>query len=275
MRPALAATAIAFTTLVAAPPAAQAQGSPATVKVLAAGSLKNALTQVGRDYEAAHPGQRVEFVFGPSGLLRDRLQAGEAADVFASANMAHPMSLAQSGRAEPVDRFARNALCALAAPNFQLHGKRLAERFTDPLVKLATSTPKADPSGDYAFEMFDRIEAQGQGPKGVAAALKARALQLTGGPDSPKPPADGRSLYGQLVAEGKADVFITYCTNAQDAKRERAALQVLPIPADINVPAAYGLAVLKPASAAARQFSAFLLGPQGQQALASYGFSAP
>ena len=45
----------------------------------------------------------VELEFGASGLLRERLEQGEAADVFASANMEHPEALSRSGKVEPGD----------------------------------------------------------------------------------------------------------------------------------------------------------------------------
>ena len=112
----------------------------------------------------------------------------------------------------------------------------------DPAIKLGTSTPKADPSGDYAFELFERVERTGAAPAGAARALAAKALQLTGGPDSPPPPP-GRNVYGMLVATGQADVFLTYCTNAVVAAAEEPALQVIEVPAAINVSAEYGLAV--------------------------------
>ena len=146
--------------------------------------------------------------------------------------------------------------------------------FGTPWHSLGTSTPKADPSGDYAFLMFERIESSGAAPAGSAARLKDKALQLTGGPNSPPPPP-GRNVYGVLVAEGKADVFITYCTNARLAQQEAAALQVLPVPETINVSARYGLAVLQPASPQARKFVEYVLGAAGQQRLAAVGFSAP
>jgi len=37
----------------------------------------------------------------------------------------------------------------------------LVSRMLDPGLKLATSTPRADPSGDYAWEVFRRIEEAG------------------------------------------------------------------------------------------------------------------
>lgn len=245
----------------------------APVLVHAAGSLRAAMTELAGAFEKAG-GPPLKLSFGASGLLRDRLAGGEAGQVFASANMEHPQALAASGRAEGVSAFARNALCVLAAPGFSLQGKTLAQRLLDADVKLGTSTPRADPAGDYAFEMFDRIEKSGAAGPGSAAALKARALQLTGGPNSPPPP-EGRNVYGVLVAEGRADAFVTYCTNAVLARREQPQLQTLPVPAEINVSALYGLTLLKPVAAPAREFVDFVLGPAGQAVLARHGFSAP
>lgn len=258
--------------LTALPSLSRAQGNALTV--FAAGSLRGALTLIGADFEAKPDGAKVNFVFGASGLLRDRLQNGERADVFASANMDHPRALASAGKAQPVQAFARNAMCALAAAGFDLRGKTLAERLLDADVKVGTSTPKADPSGDYAFEMFERIEKSGAAPAGAADRLKAKALQLTGGPNSPAPPAD-RNVYGALIGTGQADVFITYCTNAAIARKEVPQLQSLPVPEAINVSASYGLVMLEPASEGARRFVAFVLGASGQRRLAEFGFLPP
>jgi ABC-type molybdate transport system substrate-binding protein len=253
---------------------AQAQGTPPAVAVYAAGSLRAALTDVSRAFEQDRPAVKVNMTFGASGLLKDRIVAGESPQIFASANMAHPEALVAAGRASAVSAFARNALCVLATPAFSLRGKTLTLRLLDADVRVGTSTPGADPSGDYAFGMFDRIEATGAAGPGSAAALKAKALQLTGGPGSPAPPP-GRNVYGELVATGQADAFITYCTNATLARREHASLQVLDIPEAINVSARYGLALVGPVSADAQAFTQFLLGPKGQDILASHGFGAP
>ncbi len=140
-----------------------------------------------------------------------------------------------------------------------MHGRSLAQRLLDADVRVGISTPKADPSGDYAFEMFERIENTGAAPAGSAARLKHKALQLTGGPNSPPPPT-GRNVYSVLMAEGKADVFITYCTNARLVQKDIAALQIVPIPETINVSASYGMTVVQPASPQARRFVEFVLG---------------
>jgi len=251
----------------------QAQTAQRTLDVYAAGSLRTALEDLGRAFMKEH-GIQVRATFGASGLLKDRILAGESPQVFASANMGHPAALVAAGRVRSVLAFARNALCVLATPSFSLQGKSLALRLLDEDVKLGTSTPRADPSGDYAFAMFDRIEASGAAGPGSAAALKAKALQLTGGPDSPLPLVR-KTVYGELVATGQADVFVTYCTNAIAARRDHGALQVLEVPAEINVWSRYGLALLEPAGADAQAYAQFLIGPKGQAVLAVHGFMAP
>jgi len=256
-----------------AAPVPWARAQAAALTVYAAGSLRAVLGEIVAEFEARPDGVPVRLVFGAAGLLKERLLAGEAADLFASANLEHPQALLACGRAESVRPFARNALCALASPSFALQGQGLIERLLDERVKLGTSTPESDPSGDYAFEMFERAEACGDAPPGGAARLKAKALQLTGGPGSPPPPRD-RNVYGALVADGHADVFITYRTNAAIVRREQRQLQVLPLPERANVCATYGLAVLKGATPQARRFADVLLGEAGQRRLSAHGFAA-
>lgn len=247
-----------------------AQQSP--VPVFAAGSLRGPLTEAAKAFEASAGGLPVALTFGASGLLLDRIKTGADAQVFASANMAHPQALSAAGSFGPTQVFTRNALCALVRPGLAVDSTNLVATLLRPDVKLGTSTPKADPSGDYAFEMFQRVDNAGA-PAGSGAALAAKALQLTGGPTSPPPPAD-RNVYGVLVASGQADVFITYCTNAVVARREQPQLQAVDIAPAINVAADYGLAVRKDASPAAQAFAAYLLSPAGQAILRKAGFGA-
>jgi ABC-type molybdate transport system substrate-binding protein len=260
--PALAAA----TVLMAMPAAAQD-----TIKVHAAGSLKAALTEAAAAFAKKPDGAKVEFAFGPSGLLKDQLEKGEASDVFASANMAHPKALADAGKAGPVRAFARNTLCALAGAGVKATPETLLDTILDPKVKLGISTPKADPSGDYAWQLFANAE---KAKPGAQKVLEARALHLTGGPQHPPPPKD-RTVYGVIVAKGEADVFLTYCTNAILAKKEEPQLQVIAIPASLNVGADYGMVVMKGARPAGPRFADFLLSPEGRGILGGHGFAPP
>jgi molybdate transport system substrate-binding protein len=245
--------------------------SPDTVLLHAAGSLRGALTEVAKAFEAAS-GAKVEMKYGASGLLKDEIAGGARAEVFASANMEHPQALAKAGKSGPTVLFARNRLCALVRPGLAVDASSLLDRMLDPQVKLATSTPKADPSGDYAWEVFRKADAL---KAGSFATLEKKALQLLGGPTSPPPPASGRTLYGALIAAGTADLFLTYCTNAQVAAAENPGQRVVALPDALAVGADYGLAVMTSASPAAYRFAMFILSPEGQRILTKHGFTAP
>jgi len=236
----------------------------------AAGSLRAALTDVAKAFEAAGHG-KVQARFGASGLLKDEIAGGAKAEVFASANMEHPLALAAEKRSGPVAMFARNRLCALARPGLEITPAALLDRMLDPQTKLGTSTPKADPSGDYAWEVFRKADKL---HPGAFAILEKKALQLTGGPSSPPAP-QGRSIYGDLIAQGAADVFLTYCTNALAAQRENPSQQLVQLPDTLAVGADYGLTVINGASVPAYQFALFILSGEGQRLLARHGFAAP
>lgn len=238
--------------------------------IYAAGSLREALTSIATALEA-RTGNRVALTFGASGLLRERIEKGEAAQVFASADTEHPQRLANAGDWQAPVVFVRNWLCAVAAPALALTPDTLLDTLLRPGVRLATSTPKADPSGDYAWELFRKAELL---RPGTFALLSAKALQLTGASDSPKPPA-GRNAYAWNMDEGKADVFLTYCTNAVAAQRELPALRVVDIPADLQVSAAYALTVRHDATVAARDFAQALLAPEALAQFQRLGFAAP
>lgn len=262
--------AAAFLTCLIIPMTVSAQTAPKEVRVHAAGSLRSALIDTASAFEAAQPGVKVKLTFGASGLLKDRIAGGEPTDVFASANMTHPEALAAAGRSGPAQRFARNAMCVLVRPGLDVTPDTLVQRFLDPTLKLGVSTPRADPAGDYAVQVFERIEQNGVA--GAESKLSAKALQLTGGPNSPAPPAD-RSIYGVLVAQGAADLFLTYCTNAVIAVREQPGQRSVPVPEAINVSASYGVTILNGAPDEARRFVEFVLSPAGQAVLARHGFA--
>ena len=245
-------------------------GAAEPVRVHAAGSLRAVLAELTSTFTRTS-GVPVQVEYGASGLLLRRLAAGAPSDVFLSANLEHPQVLARAGKAGPVVLFARNEICALARRVLGLTPETLPDRLLDPAVRLGTSTPKADPSGDYAWEAFRKAGSVRQGSR---ERLEAMALQSTGGPSSPPPPP-ARSVYGLLLERGEADVFLTYCTNTAQAVREVPGLESIPLPAALRVGADYGLTVLAGAPESAYRFALFVLSPAGQGILEHAGFTAP
>ena len=177
----------------------------------------------GAGVRAQRAGVRVASTFGASGCCKDRIVAGERRRGLRSANMEHPQALARrAGRA--VRRFARNAMCALARPPSTSRRRTLLAfaRRRRSGRHLAARRPTLP--GDYAWSLFDRVEA---GRAGAFAALTARRCSSR---------AAGFAATAARVAAsmpswsrtGQADVFVTYCTNASQARREQPELRSLP-----------------------------------------------
>ena len=245
-----------------------AVGDP--VQVYAAGSLRDALTEIARDHEA-RTGQKVVLTFAASGLLRERIEQGAPAQVFASADTKHPQRLANQGQWQAPVVFTRNTLCALAQGTVAVTPDTLLGTMLQPQVRLGISTPKADPAGDYAWALFQKADAL---QAGATARLETKALQLTGGAQSAQAPA-GRNTYAWVMEQNRADVFLTYCTNAVAARAEVPSLQVVAVPEALQVGAAYGLTVRAGAPAQAQAFAQAVLQPPAQAVLRRLGFAAP
>jgi molybdate transport system substrate-binding protein len=243
--------------------------SAESLTLYAAGSLKAALSDVAASYEKTYA-TKVTAKFGPSGLLTTAIEGGENPDVFASANMTHPEKLASSGWGGPVALFTRNQLCALVQPEVEVTTENFLNTLLDKNIRVGISTPKADPSGDYALELFTRAETL---KAGSFATLSGKALQLTGGPDSAKAP-EGRNQYGWVMSEKKADVFLTYCTNAVLAQKDVPELKIIRIPEDLSVGADYGLLVRGGMPNEGWRLAMYILSPAGQRILKDYGFEA-
>jgi len=95
--------------------------------------------------------------------------------VFASADNDHPQRLArQGGLGGPSSALVRNTLCALTSEQIDATPATLLATLLRPDVRLGTSTPKADPSGDYSWEMFRKAD---QISPDAFAALEASSAQ--------------------------------------------------------------------------------------------------
>ena len=105
-----------------------------------------------RKRTSATPANKARLTFGASGLLRDRISGGERADVFASANMEHPQSLAEAGWTAHVERFARNSICLLMGARSHATTASALDAMIDPAVKLGTSNTEGGPVGRLCME---------------------------------------------------------------------------------------------------------------------------
>ena len=127
---------------------------------------------------------------------------------------------------------------------------------------------QADPGGDYAWQVFDRIDAL---HPGAGAKLKARARQLVGGrtPGITIPPGIPAAAF--LIAHDYADISLGYAHYAAQLANI-AGLRVVPLPETIAVTARYTAASL---SVPADALLAWLTTPPAQAIIQRHGFLPP
>ena len=253
--------------LVALLVALSSSASATDIRVMAAGSLKDAFTAVFADYTKQY-GDAFSPVWGPSGVLRERLQKGEAFDVFASANLPHAQALTDAGVSGPSVMFAKNALCIVTEAASPLDTGNLVDTLLKPDVGIGTSTPVADPAGDYTWEMFRKVDAM---RPGAFDTLSKKAQQLVGGPATPAA-VNGRSPLLVALDDHKIDLFVTYCSGAQQTIRDSSKYKSVALPPELSVGPEYGLTVSRKAIADAADFAIYLLSPPAQATLKSFGF---
>ena len=231
----------------------------------AAGSLRLPFDDI-IALHAARTGTRFAPTYGPSGKLREEIEKGSTPGVFASAAPQHTEALVKAGKLRASTAFTRNSLCLMAAPGIALRQDALIETLLDPGLRLGTSTPGADPAGDYTWVLFRNID---KIRPGSYALLDAKAQKLTGAEvvrdekDSP---------YVRVFQEKRADLFITYCTGAVATAKAVPGLTWQRFGTDVNVLGAYAIGATEAGGKAAEEFVSLVLSPEGQAILERYGF---
>jgi molybdate transport system substrate-binding protein len=228
------------------------------VVVYAAASLRESFAEMGTVFEAAHPGIKVRLNLAGSQELRTQIENGAPADVFASADQKHMQALAAAKLALEPKVFARN----------------------EPVIV----TPKGNPAGIASLQDLPKAKRIVIGvPEVPIGAYTLRILDAA----SKKYGADFRSSVDahvvsrelnvrQVLAKvglGEADAAIVYRTDARAAEKT---VEVIAIPAELNVVAEYPIAVLARGKtrALAKQFVDLVLSTRGREVLQRFGFRA-
>jgi molybdate transport system substrate-binding protein len=234
----------------AASSSASASASTATITVFAAASLTGTFTQLGKQFEAAHPGDTVKFSFGPSSGLATQITSGAPADVFASAAPANIDQVVSAGDASHPQDFAKNIMEVAVPPNNPAKVTSVND-LAKKSVKVALCQPQV-PCGVVAAEVF----------KKVGITVKPVTLQT-----------DVKSVLTQ-VELGNVDAGMVYVT---DAKAAGTKVKGITIPKSENASTLYPIATISSSKhkSEAQAFAAYVLSPAGQQVLAAAGFEKP
>jgi molybdate transport system substrate-binding protein len=175
----------------------------ADVTVFAAASLKEALDEQARQFEAT-TGNKVIISYGASSALAKQVDAGAPADAFISADLDWMDHVDQRGLLMPNTRvnLLRNTL-VLIAPASSKSTLRIGPGFAlAPELgreKLAMANPDSVPAGKYGRSALERLGVWGSVEKQVARAENVRAALA-------------------LVSRGEAPFGIVYSTDALSDK---------------------------------------------------------
>src|SRR5947209_8478097 len=127
-RHAAAAAAAVTVTLAVAGCGGSSGGKPAsstaitgTINVFAASSLTEAFTTLGKQFEAAHKGAKVDFNFDASSALAEQINQGAPADVFASASTKNMDQVVSAGDAASPTPFVKNVMEIATPPANPAH----------------------------------------------------------------------------------------------------------------------------------------------------------
>ena len=127
------------------------------VFVVAAASLTDVMKAVEPLYTREHPGVKLTFVYGSTGMLRTQLLKGAPGDVFIGADRWFGGTATNVGevvRVESVRIVARNTLVAVAGQGSTPTGETLSA-WLEGAKKIGIGNPTSVPAGRYAKTLLE------------------------------------------------------------------------------------------------------------------------
>jgi molybdate transport system substrate-binding protein len=230
----------------------------ATLRIMSGGAPKEIFLQLTPQFEQ-RSGHKIDYAFAVMSALRDRLAAGEKADVLVM-----PTNILDAYQKDKIVRAEGRAVLGLVSINAVVRTGAAAPDLSTPekvrQAMLASraithATPGATPSGTHMGKLIEQL--------GIVDAMKSKVIH--------RPALEGGV---QLVASGEAEIGF-YPTSEGDSTD---GLTVVgPLPAAIQLTTIYGAAVtlVSPATDAAAAFINFMSDPAHRAAWAHAGFDPP
>lgn len=237
-------------------------GLKGKITVLAASSLTEPFTEIGRLFEEQNPNATVEFSFANSQQLAQQLILGASADVFASASLKNMTDVVQAGLIEPdkTEYFAENKLVMVYPNKNQIKLKDLHD-LAMPGIKLVLAASQT-PIGQYTLEFLSKAE---QNPN-YGIGFQTKVIEnVVSYEDSVK-------AVLAKVTLGEADAGIVFQSDVTGDAKDL--VGVIPIPDELNIMAQYSIGALNKdrEPELSSKFVNLVLSPAGQEILKRYGF---
>jgi molybdate transport system substrate-binding protein len=231
----------------------------AVVRVAAAADLQYALDEVAARLERRRAALRIEAIYGSSGSMHAQLRQQAPYDVYLSADVAYPRDLVAKGIGSARDLFtyATGRLVVWVPTRSALAIERDGVPALDRAARIAIANPRHAPYGRAAEAALRRA--------GIWDRVHGRLVM-----------GENVAQAAQFVQSGAADAAIIAKSLAV-APALRGAGRFWDVPADMHPPLVQGGLILPWARSrpAAEQLRDFLLGADGRELLATFGFDPP
>ena len=218
-------------------------------------SMKEAVEELGREFQRGHPGVVLRYNFGSSGELQKQIEASAPVDVFISAAENQMDELERKRLILPETRrtFARNALAVVVPADSRLTLVALADLRSPQAQRIVIGNPRTVPAGQYAEESLRTL--------GLWDSLRAKLVF-----------AENARQTLEYVARGEVDAGFVYVTDVMSrAGRIKEAFRP---PQTSYRPVVYPAAVVAGSHHVklGEAFIELLTGREGQASLARLGF---
>ncbi len=235
----------------------------ATLRIMAADALPKPLMEIGNIFKKEHPGVKIDYDFLGAGVLKGDIEEGAPCDIFLSANGKFQKQLENKGFLKSYKVFAYDYLGAATPYNNPagVNSSNLIQKLMDSNVSLTTSSPHADPAGDYTWKMFKTINRLFPG---AFAKITGHANHLL-----------DAALVMPVLESGNTDLGILYTSQLLELKRNGAKINIITIPKKYNTKAKFTASVLNQSKYKSldEDFIKLLFSMRGKMILKYWGFT--
>jgi molybdate transport system substrate-binding protein len=221
--------------------------------ISAASSLKDSMEDIKQVYSKRNPNVIIVYNFGSSGSLQQQIEQGADVDIFISAAVKQMKVLEEKQLLVPDTKvnLLRNSV-VLVVPIDAAGIDGFSDLSGDNVKKIAIGEPKSVPAGQYAQEVFIKLN--------IYENIKSKLVF-------------GNNVKQVLtwVETGNADAGVVYETDAKASSKVKIAVSA---PEDTHEPVLYPAAVIKTSKniGPANEFMKYLLSKEAKTVFEKYGF---
>ncbi|AIF53384.1 molybdate ABC transporter substrate-binding protein [Pelosinus sp. UFO1] len=225
------------------------------LNVSAAVSLKDALAEIQKNYEAKNSNIKLVYNLGASGALQKQIEQGAPADIFISAAPKQMNDLEEKNLVNKATRknLVENKLVIIVPTASTLNITKYEDLAKDEVQKLSIGETASVPAGQYAQEVLKKL--------GIWDKIQNKAVLAK----------DVRTVL-TYVETGNVEAGIVYKTDAASSDKVKIAATA---PEGSHQPILYPIAILSGTKQqkAAEDFLAYLSTPECKTIFEKYGFT--